>query len=153
MAIVDERGVRGFIADIVQMFPDAEPLFVYPRVEQDLTNINQMISQLPSVPTRLQYYIEIGIAMVDTLAYLPNQAAIDEFPREKVISGYMQFYSEEGALGWVNALIRYFPEKIALLQFIADLRTSNPVLTSKQILMQVLERPDITNDEILMVGW
>ena len=142
-------GVEGILRDMIEGFPELEELFFPQRVEQDLTSINILKNQLP-IPNRLQYYFNQEVEG-DELMSLPNQSAIDNFERELLISAYVRNYSEEGAHSWVDKLIEFYPEKLVLLQFIVHIRNEN--FTSKQILMLVLERPEITNNEILVVGW
>lgn len=150
MALIDERGVHGFFADIIQQYPEAEELLEPARVEQDLTVVRRMIRQIPIVASRRQAYIDLAVDPWEWTGY-PNQTALDAYPRENIISAFMQEYSDVPAATWVNTILRFYPEKAALAQFVIELRSSN--LSSQQILMQVLERQDLTNNEIATVGW
>jgi hypothetical protein len=120
------------------------------RANQDLTNISKLIQEVPYTANRLQHYIDLEIPELAWRS-LPDQSSIDSFPRVKIISIYLRLHNEKTARDWIDSLIRCYPEKISLIQFINDLRAAN--FTHKQILMRVLEHPNINNQEIKDLGY
>ncbi len=121
-----------------------------PKVVSDLTEVTKIKSQNPDLQVRHEAYRNL-LTPESEFWNIQNQKEVDSFPREKVLSLYLQAYDTAAAEDWVNTLLRYFPEKTELVNLVSDHR--NQKLDEQLLLMLTLETPHLTNDEIFVVGW
>jgi hypothetical protein len=124
-------------------------IFYPPRVEPDMSGVRKLKLEVPSIPNRLQVYLPLVGNPQEFVCLLPNQGAIGTYPREKVISCYMQFYSEEWCESWIKGALRYFPEYPVL----SVLMIEHAHLPAKQRMLLLLEQPQLSNGDIIFVGW